>query len=137
MRDSSEPKNIDEFFQEVKALHEKLGSVYSAVIDVDSADLPPRDLLILDNKFVAETELSQTWEPVRARATEEEKNIKEAREYFREIMGVVNFEKYVVQMTDDDVRKSFHKYEGIKLTAGETLAGKIFDDVMHDIRATP
>jgi hypothetical protein len=57
--DRRHPTDINDFFGEIKDIHTRLGSLYSAVIDVDKVNLEAyRDLLIMDNKFVAETQLS-------------------------------------------------------------------------------
>src|SRR5262249_45838227 len=52
MHDGKHPENIEAFYKEVKYLHNRLGSLYSAVIDVDRLKVEPRDLLIVDGKFL-------------------------------------------------------------------------------------
>jgi hypothetical protein len=113
----------DLFFAEVKMLHTNLGSVYSAVIDMDKlSGSKARDLLILDNKFSAETDLSVKWEPIKAKATENPDNLTDARQYFRDLRGAVEKE-YVVMMKDDEVKKQFSKKS----------ASDLFDDIMNTV----
>jgi len=82
LRDGRHPVDINDFFREVKDLHTHLGSLYSAVIDVDNVNLDSyRDLLIMDNKFVAETQITPEWEPIRALATGNGDKLKKACEY--------------------------------------------------------
>jgi hypothetical protein len=71
MRGGKIAVDVGEFFKEVKELHERLGSLYSVVINVENMPVPShRDLLIMDNKFVAETVISPVdGQPIRAHAT--------------------------------------------------------------------
>lgn len=118
---------IEAFFAEVQALHKDLGTVYSAVIDIsDIQGGRARDLLQLDNKFAAETELAENWEPIRAKATEDPTNLKTAREYFRDLLGAID-KRYVAKMEDAEIKKHFHKYEG---TNDKDLAENIFKEVL-------
>ena len=130
LRNGKHPADINEFFAEVKDLHETLGSLYSAVIDVDDVHLDAyRDLLIMDNSFVAETELSPEWGPIRAVATENPDKLREARQYFHVLFGAVD-QRYVVRMKPEQVRKYFKRQ--FSLSASADPAESLFNYVMGE-----
>lgn len=132
MRDGRHPTDINEFFAEVKDLHARLGSLYSAVIDIDRVRLEEyRDLLIMDNKFVAETKLSPEWEPLRALATENEDQLKTARQYFHVLMGALD-ERFILRMKPEDVRK-FFKNGSFPPSGGKDPADALFNYLMGQI----
>jgi len=133
---STQPKlySKDEFFQEVKALNAALGTVYSVMIDVDQVSPPLaafRDMLLLDDSFVAESRLSTNWSLLRAQATEDKGNIDDAANYLHTLMSAIQPD-YVAPMSDEDVRTYFHHYEKAKAEPGR-LAEQIFNDVMKDV----
>lgn len=140
-RDGNVPDNsmtgqdIEAFRKDVKKIHDKLGSVYSVIIDVDSMNKVSkvRDLLILDNKFVAETVLTENWEPLKARATQDEGNLKEVHEYFRRLMGHMNTKDDVFRMSDEDVKRYFHRYARRPSSKDVPLADIVFQDVMSSL----
>lgn len=132
LRNGKHPTDIDDFFREVKDLHVRLGSLYSAVIDVDRLHLEEyRDLLIMDNEFVAETKLSPDWEAVRALATENDEQLRTARLYFHTLMGALD-ERYIQRMNAEDVRKSFKK-TSYPMSPGKDPANALFNYLMGQI----
>jgi len=133
--DESKARTIDDFRKEVSRMHEQSGEVYSAV--VDTAKLQEvRDILLLDNRFVAETLLSPTWFPIRARATQDGENIRDARLYLRALVGAVdNEDKGVFRMEDKSVKRYFHKYERYK-ESEDYVKGKLADRLFSDIIRT-
>jgi len=110
MRNGGSARNVNEFFGEVKDLHRDLHSFYSAVIDVDTAHLTKvRDVLIMDNKFAAETVLSETdWDPIRAVATENRDRIVDIRSYIHTLLSARKT-AYTLQMPPSDIKKYFEK----------------------------
>jgi hypothetical protein len=110
MRSGQRPRDKAAFFAEVKDLHITLGSFYSAVIDVDETNLAKiQDVLIMDNKFAAQTIVSDVdWDPVRAVATENESRLEEYRSYLHTVLGVVD-KNYVQAMSPADVKKYYGK----------------------------
>lgn len=127
MRQDKAPANIDEFFMEVKQLHDAMGTVYSAVIDVDQThDLDDyRDLLLMDNAFLAETEILQTtWDPIRAEATIDEMKIKSAQQYFQRLRLAAMQSGRIVKMRDSDVVNYFPHFRN---------ADEIFKSIMDQI----
>jgi len=133
MHGGKQPQDIAEFFDEVKELHKRLGSLYSAVIDVDAVRLPEyRDILIMDNKFVAETALSPEWEPIRAEATEDVGQLRRARLYFRDLWGAVD-PQHVVAMTDEDVAKYYGHSPSFPPPSANNRAENIFRYLMNSI----
>jgi hypothetical protein len=110
MRDGGRAQNVNEFFSEVKDLHRDLHSFCSIVIDVDAAHLTKvRDVLIMDNKFAAETVLSETdWDPIRALATENRDRINEIRSYVHTLLSARKTE-YTLQMSPSDIKKYYEK----------------------------
>jgi hypothetical protein len=132
MRDGRHPTDINDFFNEVKDLHVRLGSVYSAVIDVDRVKLDAyRDLLIMDNSFVAETQLTPEWEPLRALATENQERLKEARIYFHVLMGALD-ENHIQRMNPEDVKKYF-KHSPVHLEGSKDPADALFNFLMGQV----
>jgi len=134
LRDGRHPADINDFFGEIKDLHSRLGSLYSAVIDVDRVNLEAyRDLLIMDNKFVAETQLSPEWEPLRALATENSEQLEQARQYFHLLLGAID-DNYVLRMKAEDVRKYFKS----RLPSGSgDPADALFNYLMGQAEAGP
>jgi len=136
LRQSDKPQlvSFDDFCKEVGALHEQLKTVYSAVVDVDEQDIREhRDLLLLDNEFVAETELVPTsWVAIRAKATEDKGLVSDVRDYLHILKGARS--ACIFRMNDDLVRGFFPKYKGITLKKGDgQLADKVFEDIMDSI----
>lgn len=132
LRNGKHPSDINDFFAEVKDLHNLLGSAYSAVIDVDRLSLEEhRDLLIMDNKFVAETKLSPDWEPIRALGTENQEQLKKVRSYFHVLMGALD-EKYIERMNANDVRKYFGS-ASLSSSGGKEPAQSLFEHLMRDV----
>ena len=128
LRDGRHPNDINDFYKEVKELHTALGSLYSAVIDVDRVKLVGasyRDLLILDNKFLAETLETPQWEQIRAQASENDDRLKEARQYLRSIRAAVQ-ENYTVQMNPEDVKRYFK-------TNGDKSADILFNKLIIEV----
>lgn len=126
-------RTFEEFKGEVHKLHDESLSVYSVVIDTTKLQ-EVRDILLLDNRFVAETLLSPTWFPIRARASQDNENIRDARLYLRALVGAIADEKKdVFRMDDAAIKKYFHRYEryreSIDYKRGE-LADKVFNDVI-------
>jgi|SRR5208282_2835935 len=85
--------SIREFADDVGKLHKHLGSLYSEVLDVDEAERQGqlshvRDVLILGGRVLAESQLSDRWELIRARATQETDNVNEGLEYFRKLAAI-------------------------------------------------
>jgi hypothetical protein len=135
LRGDEEPKlhSIDEFLDEVRDLHDILGSAYSAVVDVDTHHLAEiRDVLLVDNSFMAESKLSPTWELMGAKASEDPERLQEVRDYFRQLHGAIEGRR-VAKMSDMLARKYFPKYQEIKLTADETIVDRLFKDVLERI----
>lgn len=105
MHDGNSPDGPQDFFNEVKYLHERLGSLYSAMINVDDVMLPEyRDFLIMDDKFVAETCITPDWVPLRAEATEDEDQLNSVRQYFQAIYAAVD-KRYVVTISNSNVNQ--------------------------------
>ena len=121
-------RTFEEFKAEVHKLHDESLSVYSVVIDTTKLQ-EVRDILLLDNRFVAETLLSPTWFPICARATQDSENIRDARLYLRELIGAID-EKGVFRMDDENIKRYFHKYERYKDYERGKLADKVFNDVI-------
>ena len=130
MRSGKRAETLGEFFNEVKELHRDLHSFYSAVIDVDEAHLPKvRDVLIMDNKFAAETVLSDTdWDPIRALATENQDRIMDIRRYLHTLLSAID-SRYVERMSSTDVKQSFQKRFPIQ-TSGSNPSEDLFRYLM-------
>jgi hypothetical protein len=127
MRGDRTPHNIDDFYNEVKDLHKMMGTVYSAVIDVDiTPDLDGyRDLLLMDNAFLAETRILQTtWDPIRAEATINQNRIQDAQHYFQTLRLAAVHSGKIVRMQDSDVVKHF---------PGFHTADELFNKLMEKI----
>jgi hypothetical protein len=106
-------QTIDEFKDDVGRLHTKLGSLYSLVIDVDEAERQGQlphvlDVLILGSHVLAESQLSDRWELVRARATQETDNVNQGLAYFRTLAAIAPYKEF--PMDKEDVRKYFPQY---------------------------
>jgi len=130
LRDGRHPTEISDFLREVKDLHNHLGSLYSAVIDVDNVKLDAyRDLLIMDNGFVAETQLTPAWEPIRAVATENPDRLKEARQYLHVIQGAID-PNYVVEMKPTDVKAYF---KNVTIPQNGNPAEALFKQIMEEV----
>lgn len=131
MRGDRPPANIDEFFNEVQDLHKLMGTVYSAVIDVDAAsDLDGyRDLLLMDNAFLAETIILQTtWDPIRVEATIDQNKIEDARQYFQKLRLAAMHSGKIAKMADSDVANSYPHFrtaDEIFKTFMDQIAGPI------------
>jgi len=134
MHGGRQPKNIDDFFSEVQELHKRLGSLYSAVIDVDNHPLSEhRDLLIMDNKFLAETVLTPEWDPIRAEATENDAQLSKARQYFRDVLGALDSRYVVTPMSDEDVTRWYSHNPVLPRLSGNKRAEGIFAYLMNEI----
>jgi hypothetical protein len=131
------PDNIVDFSKCVNELSPQLGSLCSVIVDFDthfSRITEARDLLIMDNRFVAETELySENWAPRRARATETPAEVEKDRKYFHDIWGITGDECTGGRMEDDDVRHYFPNFRYIKPMKGEHLADLVFHKVMQQV----
>jgi hypothetical protein len=83
--------SVEDFTKCVTQLNSQLGSLCSVIVDFDTQFTrisDARDLLIMDNRFVAETELySENWGPKRARATEAAAEVEKDRKYFHGLWG--------------------------------------------------
>jgi hypothetical protein len=136
LRKSDKPQivSFEEFCTEIGSLHEQLSTVYSTVVDVDEQNIREhRDLLLLDNEFVAETELMPTsWVAIRAKATEDQNLVSDVRDYLHILQGARS--RCTFRMKDDLVRGFFPKYRGITLKQGDgQLADRVFEEIMDSI----
>jgi hypothetical protein len=132
MHDGKHPDNIDAFYREVKHLHNSLGSLYSALIDADRLNVEkPRDLLIVDDTFLAETlQTQKNWEVMRAQATENKLRLKDARDHFRLVLAALD-PKYIERMKPDEVKSSFKL--DFTLGNGQDPAQALFDHLMKQV----
>lgn len=136
MRDGRHPQNIDDYFKDVAELHHTLGALYSVVIDVDKLDLEQyRDLLIMDNGFMAETLISQeTWQPIRALATQHKEQLDEGRKYFRRLIGAIN-DRYVLRMRPEEVKAKFSKNKAFTAASLQS-ADSLFSYMIGQVTGT-
>jgi hypothetical protein len=123
---------IDSFYQDIKLLHDSLGSLYSVVIDADKLK-EVRDFLLMDNRFLAETVMTHTGERSRAKATESQERLAEARDYFRDLRGIASTSKYIWAMSNDQVKKYYHKYENEPSSGEGHLARRLYEEIMDGI----
>jgi hypothetical protein len=127
MRDGKIPSNIDAYCDEVKQLHSQMKSLYSAVIDVQK--LEHLDLLIMDNRFVAQTEISPDWEPRRGLASQNRNRLYAAREYFRQLRGAID-DRHVYHLDDAQVKAKYGKNPNLPkdtLRTAESLVQYLLD----------
>jgi len=123
----------DAFFKEVKKLHEKLGTLYSVLIDIGKMrGVEAKDMLLVDNKFLAETELDESWLAISVSGTERPESVNDAKDYFRKLAGSRDV-KYVVGVDDEKIKVFFPKWHNTKDKAGETLAERMFNDIMDQM----
>jgi hypothetical protein len=136
MRSGQRPRDKDAFFAEVRDLQNILGSFYSAVIDVDEAQLPKVwDVLLMDNMFAAQTILSDVdWDPIRAVATENEARLAEYRTYLHAVVGVID-KRYVQTMSAPDVKKYYGKRYPFLAASGDP-ATDLFNHLMERLEST-
>jgi len=137
LHDNKPAASINDFVKDVEKLHRLLCSAYSSVIDVDASDLAHSyDELIMDNQFLAKTEISEnTWEPIRALAAEGGPELKAAQDYLLTLRGIHPFR--VFKMSDVEVKRYFHKYEHITPEPNHVLADRIYSDVMSQVTGSP
>jgi hypothetical protein len=131
------PNNIDDFSKCLSELTPQLGSLCSVIVDFDthfSRISDARDLLIMDNRFVAETELySENWAPKRARATETAAEVEKARKYFHSLWGITGDICTGGRMSDDDIRRYFPRFKDLAPVKGEHLADAAFHQLMEQV----
>ncbi|MGA8215690.1 MAG: hypothetical protein WB799_18995 [Candidatus Sulfotelmatobacter sp.] len=129
--------SIEDFTKCVSEISSQLGSLCSVVVDFDahfSRISEARDFLIMDNRFVAETELcSENWAPKRARATETTAEVEKARKYFHGLWGITGDQCTGGGMSDDDVRRYFPRFSGLTGRKGDHLAEAAFHEVMEQV----
>jgi hypothetical protein len=136
MHDGKHPASIDDFYNEVKYLHSQMHSLYSVLIDVNKVKLADYwDLLIMDNKFVAKTELSPKWQAVRGLATENEDRLNEVRHYLDLIQGPME-EKYIQRMEPEEVKMYFKSPPWPPFVGGDP-ADSVFHYVMQQLTGHP
>ncbi len=109
-----------EFCKEVGELNTYLHSMYSVGVNVDKFSMDTnRDLLLMDNKLLAETLETDSWQPIRAEASQNPIQLTGARQYFSELWGRVGIEENNTEaeavckkpMSDDDVRRAFKNHK--------------------------
>lgn len=126
--------SVEDFTKCVNEISPQLGSLCSVVVDFDthfSRITEARDFLIMDNRFVAETELySENWAPKRARATETAAEVEKARRYFHGLWGITGDVCNGGRMSDTDIRGYFPKFRSIKTANGDHLAEAVFHQLM-------
>jgi hypothetical protein len=130
------PDNVNDFTKCVNELTPQLGSLCSVIVDFDThftRITEARDLFIMDNRFVAETELySEDWGPKRARATETPAEIEKDRKYFHTLWGITDGCKGG-RMDDNEVRQYFPQFKELKPKKDEHLADAAFRQLMADV----
>lgn len=126
MHDDRAPTDIHDFLTEVRALHQKMGTTYSVVVDVGDSHISDyRDLLLMDNVFLAQTKiLPTTWDPIRAEATIDSGEILKARNYLNELRLAAHSSKNIVKMSDSEVGKNYPGYR---------TADNLFKSIMDEI----
>jgi hypothetical protein len=107
------PVTIDDYANDVAVIHKSLHTVYSAVIDLDAAAAAhqikeARDLLLMDNPVVAESNLSDSWELLGARASQDEANVNGVHNYLRTLMAIVPFKAF--KMNNQEVSVHFKRF---------------------------
>ena len=151
LRNSAEPSTVTfiQFAQEVSDLSIKLQTPYSVLINLDKIptdQLCPngvegaRDLLIVDDKLLAETVLGARWEPQYAHVSHASENLDSAWDCITALKSLSRCPEFDKRTTsnDDDcatfsmddkaIKASFHKYEKVE---GNGLAARIFEEVLH------
>ena len=92
-----------------------------------------RDLLLIDNDFLAETELVPTsWGPIRAKATQDEKLLSGARDYIHMLVGARK-EECTYRMKDEAIKRYFPSYKGLSAGGSGTLADKLFQQTIASV----
>lgn len=131
------PDRIEDFTKCVNELTPQLGSLCSVIVNFDTAYTrisDAKDLLLMDDSFVAETELfSENWAPRRARATETPTEVQKDRRYFHDLWGITGDVCSGGRMSDGDVRHYFPKYKDLKPERGGPLADAIFHQLMEQV----
>ena len=120
----------------------KTGAVYSGIIDIsdDPLHAPPRDLLFIDGRFLAETEIAtDDWIPLRAHATVESQNISDIPNYINELVARVEVGN-VYELSNADLQARyeplFRRYSGWIVPRGEILSDCIYQDVLKQVGAS-
>jgi hypothetical protein len=135
-KENLDAKKIEDFSKCVEQLNVTLGSLCSIVVDWDAHYRQledAKDLLILDDMFVAETEISSTdWGPKRARATENSDRLKETRRYFHTLWGITG-DNCVGFMKDKEIAYYFPQFKNLKPQQGQTLADTAFHQVLEKV----
>jgi hypothetical protein len=135
-----QPTKFVDFKICIEILNTDLGSLCSVVLDFDTDSTAvgdeARDLLLMDNSFVAETELfNETWTPKRAKATEsavKAGEVDKVQNYFRKLWGVHG--ACTARMNDNDVELNFPQFKNLKRTESEkkeSLADVIAQRVIY------
>jgi hypothetical protein len=131
--------SITDFTKCVSDLNEKLGSLCSIVVDFDKQYTrlggEAKDLMLMDNSFVATTELySENWAQKRAKATEAAVSptvVAGVRAYFNALYGVTG-DTCTARMEDEDVRRYFPQLK-FAARGNEHLADAVFRHVMQEV----
>jgi hypothetical protein len=135
------PDNIDDFTKCVNQLTPELGSLCSVIVDFDATYMripEAKDMLIMDNGFVAETDLySESWLPRQARATETPKEVEVAREYFRRLWGITGNSCAGGRMDNKDILRYFPRFKSLTPKTGEHLADAAFGELLGDAVGHP
>jgi hypothetical protein len=139
MNKGMKPDNIEDFTRCVSELNNELGSLCSVVVDFDkqfSRIGEPRDLLLMDNSFVAETELySEDWKPRRAKATEARVNhdeVEKVRKFFHRLRGITG-NTCTGRMDDKDVLTYFPQLRSVQRRQNQHIADAAFDQMLDQI----
>lgn len=139
MNKGMKPDNIDDFTRCVSELNNELGSLCSVVVDFDKQFArigEPRDLLLMDNTFVAETEMySEDWKPKRAKATEARVNrdeVAKVRKFFHTLRGITG-NSCTGRMDDKDVLTYFPQLRNVQRKQNQHIADAAFDQMLDQI----
>jgi len=140
-RDFPNPKDLAALRDKIRTLHAQSGALYSAMMDIDKLkDVPQiRDVLIMDNRFVAETEIFQpTWQPLRAKATQDPDNLADVRLYLRALMRTVpSNDENVFEMKPELVQNRFSNRQSVRYRHGAASARAVYEEVMREILGLP
>jgi hypothetical protein len=131
------PDNVEDFIKCVNELTPQLGSLCSVIVDFDNQFTrinDARDLLIMDNRFVAETELySENWEPQRARATETPAEVEKDRKYFHAVWGITGDSCNGGRMDDKNIQRYFPQFKDLTTKQGQHLADAAFHQLLEQV----
>lgn len=151
LRHSIEPKTVTfaQFANEVKDLSGTLLTPYSVLINLDKIptdQLPPhgveggRDLLLVDNKLVAETVLGARWEAQYAHVSHSSANLNDAWKYFSALKNLSACPEFNEHSSPDDdkcasftmsdqlIKTYFHNYEKAE---GDAFGMKMFEETVR------